>query len=1428
MHKLLASLPRISGFRTSIVGVMSLLGLFTLVQTIQPSARAAMLASVPAMTVVNQDITADTTWTKAGSPYHVTNGINVRAGVTLRVEPGVEVRTDADIGIVVNGMISAIGTLGEPILFTASTKQPNGWNGLYISSQSPTAATLRHVIMEFGGMPNLEFGMLHNFGGGMNIRDSVFRNAGSSGIATPMSHRVEIVNTQFRNNGGPALRVFGNPKADALLQNLQATGNGTDAVVLDSVRFEGTHSLERTGLPYVTDGSLIVDGDGQVTVEPGVQVRNDGIFLVHGAFKAEGTAALPITFTGITPTPGSWEGISIDGIANDAGKLPISSLRHVVVEYGGTLEQDNPGGAYGGNVTVRNAIVTLADSVVRNGGHYGIVGRGGVPGDTNTFTVQDTTISGNLSYALMFENATANPVLRNLQATGNGVDGVGVRGELNGTHTWEQLAIPYVVDQSIEVPEGATLTIQPGTEVRMSENQDFQVHGKLNAVGTASAPIVFTGRTQRPGWWHNMFITGEALLQHCDIGYGGTNIGTAMLITESSTTVIQNCRLHHSADAAIEVSGNAAPVIDHNRIEQNAFGVRNGMFEDRDVDARNNWWGHASGPKHPTLNPDGQGNAVGDGVLFDPWLLNPGDDDAGKLLVSVGGPGRFVPGSTQEYAIAYSNTTSKPVENAVLMVALPDNAEYIDNSGGGTFWPQRHQVFWKLGTLAPGATNVVSVRVRYFWGLPEGLKDSTQAFLGGADVPATEFDVQEYLTYKPITVATERPLTEAQVAEERRTHAELRQLYSQAVADGFVFGTANTITLNTGAQMTEIVMLRFKPDFATVTLWRQGTRAVSRTIDRSTYVVRNTQGAVRFSLQTGAWESSGTAQVGGSDAQPTASFSECMKNCIIELVPAHVVKNVLKGASTVSKASNCIQAAGGNELAIPKCAQIIKKIPGVSEGIDLGKCNSDCQRDEDSHVCTEDKRVCEGYPFSFFAATQSITVYECDTDTGRYNAGKTVTVCAVCEKCIEGVNGATCVGNQFLVPFHALLDPALLPARIAAPQSMLGPRIEAAASLRPVVQSANLAHSRLDVTPTVTDGECDECRTAKDPNAKMGVEGDAIPGQLMTYTIDYENVGAGEAFDVFVLDKLGEHFDAATLQLNNGGEYSAATRTITWEIGELAPTGQPGSKGSVSFAVRLKRGLPSGTVIANQAVVHFPSVPEETPTNTVVNVVQPLAAVPQEIEMQTGQTRSIVLSGRDAGDNPLAYTIVEEPLYGTLTGTAPNFVYTPTAGWSGIDHLRFVVRNGTSTSRPADVEIRVRPVANDTRAPEVLWTKPSDGEVIVADPTPRFSDVRGQLYAPLIQIAFGEAMRSSTIGAATIRLTDANGRSLPVQITYDGSVDQAIVLSREPLRPQTTYTVTLTRGVQDVRGNGLAKEHIWSFTTTGAANHAVYLPMVRR
>ena len=68
-----------------------------------------------------------------------------------------------------------------------------------------------------------------------------------------------------------------------------------------------------------------------------------------------------------------------------------------------------------------------------------------------------------------------------------------------------------------------------------------------------------------------------------------------------------------------EAGGTVHSLASGNTIANNAV---YGWFAEgpTDQDARNNWWGRASGPYHAVLNPGGTMNEVSDFVLFDPWV----------------------------------------------------------------------------------------------------------------------------------------------------------------------------------------------------------------------------------------------------------------------------------------------------------------------------------------------------------------------------------------------------------------------------------------------------------------------------------------------------------------------------------------------------------------------------------------------------------------------------------------------------------------------------------------------------------------------------------------------------------------------------------------------------------------------------------------
>jgi len=50
------------------------------------------------------------------------------------------------------------------------------------------------------------------------------------------------------------------------------------------------------------------------------------------------------------------------------------------------------------------------------------------------------------------------------------------------------------------------------------------------------------------------------------------------------------------------------------------YGIGRGATSDIALDMRENWWGEASGPYHPELNPQGRGDAAGENIDFGGWL----------------------------------------------------------------------------------------------------------------------------------------------------------------------------------------------------------------------------------------------------------------------------------------------------------------------------------------------------------------------------------------------------------------------------------------------------------------------------------------------------------------------------------------------------------------------------------------------------------------------------------------------------------------------------------------------------------------------------------------------------------------------------------------------------------------------------------------
>jgi Bacterial Ig domain/Dockerin type I domain len=186
-------------------------------------------------------------------------------------------------------------------------------------------------------------------------------------------------------------------------------------------------------------------------------------------------------------------------------------------------------------------------------------------------------------------------------------------------------------------------------------------------------------------------------------------------------------------------------------------------------------------------------------------------------------------------------------------------------------------------------------------------------------------------------------------------------------------------------------------------------------------------------------------------------------------------------------------------------------------------------------------------------------------------------------------------------------------------------------------------------------------------------------------------------------------FNATPTTLASGGSSALTTAITTNSVGGSgfsAPDGTP-----VAFAATSGLVIPTSTVTSGgSASANYtagsPGSPSVSATidgqtlsiNLNVTAGTPTAD-PQSVNVSFNTAKFIRLTGSDpdAPRLPLTFTVTTSPSHGTLSGTAPNLIYTPISGYHGADAFTFKVDNGFNSSAPATVSLTVAvgtPTAN--------------------------------------------------------------------------------------------------------------------------------------
>jgi uncharacterized repeat protein (TIGR01451 family) len=122
------------------------------------------------------------------------------------------------------------------------------------------------------------------------------------------------------------------------------------------------------------------------------------------------------------------------------------------------------------------------------------------------------------------------------------------------------------------------------------------------------------------------------------------------------------------------------------------------------------------------------------------------------------------PGELLTYTLAYANTGNADASQVVLSDALPARTTFVSASGGGTF--AQGGVTWSLGTLAPGASGVVTLTVRLDAVFPAGETTvaNTAVLESGETGPVPSNPVSTGVTASPTL-----GITKAVIATTRQT-----------------------------------------------------------------------------------------------------------------------------------------------------------------------------------------------------------------------------------------------------------------------------------------------------------------------------------------------------------------------------------------------------------------------------------------------------------------------------------------------------------------------------------------------------------------------------------------------------------------------------------------------------------------------------------